>query len=175
MTRSNARHELLSKWLAIHRGGMLRAARSYAGGAIGAEDIVQMAAIVAWRRIEALRNEASVGGWLLRITENEGRNVAERRARRKQLRAGHFGPQPKPPDPFAHTPGFDDNPLWAEVLAAAMSLPPAQQDVVHCWLEGMSCEEMSAELHKTVQAIHALRHRALRSLKAILTPPHAEP
>ena len=173
MTRSNAKYELLSRGLAQYRGKMLRVAGPYAGGAIEAEDIVQMAAMIAWRRIATLRDGASVGRWLVRITGNAGRNVAEKRARRKQLRADHFGPRPESHDPFA--PGPEDDPRRDQVLAAAGSLPPAQREAVLCLLAGMSNEETAAELHKTVQAVHALRHRAVRSLKAILTPPHAEP
>ncbi len=173
MTRSNAKYELLSQGLAEHRGRMLRVAGPYAGGAIEAEDIVQMAAMIAWRRIATLRDGASVGRWLVRITGNAGRNVAEKRARRKQLRADHFGPRPESHDPF--TPGFDDDPRRDQVLTAAGLLPPAQQDAVLCLLAGMSNEETAAELHKTVQAVHALRHRAVQSLKNALTPPHAEP
>jgi len=126
MTRSNAKYELLSHGLAQYRGEMLRVAGPYAGGAIEAEDIVQMAAMIAWRRIATLRDGASVGGWLVRITGNVGRNVAEKRARRKQLRADHFGPRPESPDPF--TRGFDDDPRRNQVLTAAGSLPPAQRE-----------------------------------------------
>lgn len=173
MTPSNAKYELLSQGLAEHRGRMLRVAGPYAGGAFEAEDIVQMAAMIAWRRIKTLRDGASVGGWLVRITDNAGRSVAERRARRKQLRADHFGPRPESHDPF--TPGFDDDPCRDQVLAAAGSLPPAQQEAVLCLLAGMCYEETAAELHKTIDAVYALRHRAIGSLKGILTPPHAEP
>ena len=169
MARSNARHELFSRWLTEHRERMLRVARPYAGGAIEAEDIVQMAAVIAWRRLETLREEASVGPWLLRITSNMGRNVAEMRARRTQLRTEHSGRRPESHDPF--TPGIDDDPRRDWVLVAAESLPPAQREAVLCLLAGMSNEEMAAELRKTVQAVHALRHRALRSLEGVLTPP----
>lgn len=173
MTRSNAQYELLSQALAKHRRRMLRVADPYAGGAVEAEDIVQMAAMTAWRRIETLRDRASVGRWLLRITSNMGRYVAERRARRKQLQSGHFGAQAELRDPC--TFGCDDNPRRDDVLVAAESLSPAQREVIHCLLGGMSCEETAAELHKTVEAVHALRHRAVQSLKAILSPTHAKP
>ena len=72
MTRSNEKRELLTRWLAKHRKKMLRVASHYAGGATEAEDIVQMASMIAWRRLESLRDGAKVGPWVLRITTSVG-------------------------------------------------------------------------------------------------------
>ena len=169
MTRSNEKHELLTRWLAKHRKKMLRVASHYAGGATEAEDIVQMASMIAWRRLESLRDGAKVGPWVLRITTSVGPGVAERRGRRVQLRANHLGRQPEPLDPFAHL--SQDDSRRANVLSAAESLPSAQQEVVHCLLKGLSYKETAAKLDKTAEAVRVLRYRAVRSLRRILLPP----
>jgi len=122
MTRSGAEYAQLTRGLAKHRERMLRVARDYASGAIEAEDVVQIAAMTAWRRLGSMRDGEAIGPWLVRITKREGLAVAEKRRRRRQLRDKHHGPRPEPSGP--PTPRFRDHPRMDRVRSAVEGGPP---------------------------------------------------
>ena len=52
---------------------------------VGAEDVVQEAALIAWRRRSTLRDAASAEAWFNRIVINACRDELRRRARRHDL------------------------------------------------------------------------------------------
>ena len=52
---------------------------------LAAEDVVQEAALLAWRRRRALRSEEAVEGWFTRIVVNGCRDELRRRARRPKV------------------------------------------------------------------------------------------
>ncbi len=175
MTLSSGKRVRLIRWLEGNRELMLRVARPYASGVITAEDIVQMAAMRALERVESLRDGASPGPWVLRITTRTGLDVAEKRQHRMHLRDEHLDPRPDLDGLFAFSRGLKDDPRRDQVLSAMASLSSAQREVVHCQLEGMSYEETAAQLDKSVGAVRVLRHRAVRKLKKVLSaPPSAE-
>ena len=71
-----------ARLVAEHNGPMARVAYAIVGSTDSAADAVQSAWSIAWRRLPTLREEASVGPWLVAIAANEARQVLRRRGGR---------------------------------------------------------------------------------------------
>jgi RNA polymerase sigma-70 factor (ECF subfamily) len=62
---------------------LLRLCRALCGDAEMAQEAVQAAWVIAWRKLDSLRDEARVEGWLTVIAINETRRLARDRNRRR--------------------------------------------------------------------------------------------
>ena len=71
-----------ARLVAAHNGAMARVAYAIVGSTDAAADAVQSAWSIAWRRLPSLRDEASVGPWLIAIAANEARQILRRRGGR---------------------------------------------------------------------------------------------
>src|SRR3954467_3858153 len=98
--------------------------------------------------------------WLLRVARNAA--FDHLRAQRSVPRAEVYAVTE-----VAETPAFE---RLADLRAALASLPPDQRQVMLMRLvAGMSPGEVAVELGRSVDAVHALQHRARRRLRRDLT------
>jgi RNA polymerase sigma factor (sigma-70 family) len=68
-----------ARLVATHHADMARVAFAACGDRELAEDAVQAAWLVAWRKLHSLRNPERVRPWLLAVTANEARQILRRR------------------------------------------------------------------------------------------------
>lgn len=137
--------ELATPWLLGVAQGMLSDRDE-------AEEVVQEAFTIAWRRVDLFDRESGrLIPWLLRITRN--RAIDRLRARRRQLLKarrlesfqvfGDGSTAPEEPDETAH-PGWH---VHETVHAALRQLPDDQQAVVHlAYFEGLTHTEIAGRL-----------------------------
>jgi RNA polymerase sigma-70 factor (ECF subfamily) len=91
--------EAFTRLVAEHHGPMARVAIVITGDLELAEDAVQSAWAIAWRRLPTLRDPEQVRSWLVAIAANEARMLVRGRRRRPvtQLSAmSDVGPEPDP-------------------------------------------------------------------------------
>ena len=72
----------VEQWISEHRSAMLAMARRFEGGMTRADDIVQEALTIAWRRRCKTGPVDSIKGWLLTITRYVGLRAVTKRKRR---------------------------------------------------------------------------------------------
>jgi len=139
-----------------HWAGLVRLARSVVGD-IEAEDAVQDALIVAWRKLPTLAEVAAFTPWLTRI-------VVRRCLRRVRFRRRLV--------PLEAAPQGSHNPDAAGLLAARQvlgRLAPRQRAVLHLTVvEGMSDGEIGAALGIAASSVRAHRRRAREAVARIL-------
>jgi RNA polymerase sigma-70 factor (ECF subfamily) len=130
-----------------------------------AEDLAAQVFLQAWRAIEDFRPGPPFQVWLYRIAHN----VLVDHLRRSR-------PCGEIPEDLA-APSYSADPaIMAERLItierfweALEDMPPDQQRVVSLRvIEGLSHEEVAAELGKSVAATRVLQHRALARLRSLL-------
>lgn len=181
-------HDRFAVLVTPHTGVMLRAAAALVGPG-DAEDAVQEALLRAWRGWLALREEATVRAWLLRITANVCAN----------WQAGHFGthrrrtvsldlsgstgflgestpfqhPQGGPDDPFARSgPGTVGHASALDLRRAVARLDLDLRHVVALrFYAGMDATEIGAMLDLTPATVHTRLRRALLQLRERLAAP----
>ena len=85
--------------VATYHADLVRVAYVVCGDADLAQDAVQSAWTIAWRKLGSVRDHTSVKGWLVSVAANEARQLARRRHRRAvvELRVG--APDPGGRDP----------------------------------------------------------------------------
>ncbi|HPS77009.1 MAG TPA: sigma-70 family RNA polymerase sigma factor [Thermoanaerobaculaceae bacterium] len=140
----------------LHWGRLVRFARSIVGEA-EAEDAVQEALLVAWRKLAGLTDLASFGGWVGRITY--------RRCLRRAGRLRHLLPLDVASPP-AVLPVSDGEILIWQVLRR---LAPRQRAVLHLTIvEEMSDSEIGALLGITPASVRSHRRRGRDRLRQVL-------
>ena len=128
-----------------------------------ADDILQDVFVSAMRRIDTLRDDAAVGGWLASIARN--RLVDHLRARRATTELTD------------EIPSHDADRAEAErVLAVIRALPEAYHETLVLRLvEGMTGPEISAQLGLTPESVRVNLHRGMKLLRERLgIAPQAE-
>lgn len=155
-------------WIDEHRPRLLAVATRLAHGAVGAEDIVQEASLIAYERRHTLRDPGAAGAWLAGIVRNVGCQVVRKHSRQTALLdayrekaaascvAGSEGA----------VPSEDAILTRVDVRRAVGELPEIQRSVVICrWFEDMSHKEIAAFLGReegTVRSDLCRAHEALR-------------
>ncbi|HJW21173.1 MAG TPA: sigma-70 family RNA polymerase sigma factor, partial [Candidatus Limnocylindrales bacterium] len=71
--------------VAAYHADMARVAYVACGDRATAEDAVQAAWLVAWRKLRSLRDAGRIRAWLLAVTANEARQLVRRRGRVVEL------------------------------------------------------------------------------------------
>lgn len=74
--------QAFEKLVGRYEGRLFRAAYMLVGNRHDAEDVVQDALVLSWKRLHLLREPEAFRGWLLRICTNEANSVLRRRGRR---------------------------------------------------------------------------------------------
>jgi RNA polymerase sigma-70 factor, ECF subfamily len=137
---------------------LVRLARSVVGDG-EAEDAVQEALIVAWRRLGDLREPERFDPWARRIVFRQ----CLRRVRRGRWRRSRE--QEAAPAPVVRQASDETIPVW-DVLRR---LPPKQRAVLHMTIvEGMTDSEIAGVLRIMASSVRAHRRRARESTEAFL-------
>lgn len=162
----DARAGVSSAWSELYRRYFMRM-YTYAYTRIGdrpaAEDIAAQVFLDAWKGIGSFQNRGiPISAWLYRIAHNLSADFLRRRSRIKfePLEAGERSRQ-------AADGGHEDAVATRqEVIGALRCLTREQQQVVVMrFVEGMSRAEVCAATGKSEEAVKALQHRALSSLR----------
>jgi uncharacterized protein len=125
-----------------------------------AEDVVQEALLRAYLSLSQLRDPARFGSWLCGIAVN----VAKMRLRRRAVET-RVVVEP------ASDGGIEERELLELVRDAVEILPSGQRDAVLMhYVDGLSCEEISAVLGTSPGAIRVRLHRARQQLREQLAP-----
>ncbi len=162
---------LVREWLGAYRNSMLRAGRSFANGATGAQDIVQEAGLVAWRKRDLAPEIRNPRAWLVSITRLVGLRVYTKSRRRRTLAAGLVR---DPPGWLDHGDPVHDQyrdeahcELVERVVAWAEQLPPSQRRVVrYKLLEGMNNRAVARKMGISVATVRVHTCRAVARMKA---------
>ena len=94
--------------VAAHHADMTRVAYVVAGGDQDlAEDAVQAAWTIAWRKLGSLRDPARLKPWLISVAANEARQLCRRQRRAALVEIDLATPDPTGRDPADRTGGLD--------------------------------------------------------------------
>jgi len=126
---------------------------------VGAEDVVQEAALVAWSRRASLRNAASAEAWFNRIVVNACRDELRRRARRRRL------PQL---EPTADAPS-DDFAVRDEIDRSVARLTPDEQVVLGLRFgRDLTIPQIAAQMGLPEGTVKSRLHHALEHVRVAL-------
>jgi RNA polymerase sigma-70 factor (ECF subfamily) len=136
---------------------LVRLARAVAGDA-EAEDVVQEALLVAWRKLPHLRDGSKFPAWAARIVYRR----AVRRAKATRCLASVEA---------VAEPGFSPDPAARiDVWRTLLRLAPRQRAVLHLTVvEGMTDAEIGAALGIAPASVRTHRRRARQRVAAILS------
>ena len=139
--------------------------RAYAARLLGsqseADDVVQNAFIVAWRKLDSLRDPGALRPWLMRVVSHEATAVLRQRRQQVSLDDAHDAPAPGPgPDRVAIS-----NAQFAALSVALDALPAQQRE---CWLlremAGLSYDDIAQELGTSASTVRGQLARARTSI-----------
>jgi len=126
---------------------------------VGAEDVVQEAALVAWSRRASLRNASSAEAWFNRIVVNACRDELRRRARRRRL------PQL---EPTADAPS-DDFAVRDEIDRSVARLTPHEQVVLGLRFgRDLTIPQIAAQMGLPEGTVKSRLHHALEHVRVAL-------
>jgi RNA polymerase sigma-70 factor (ECF subfamily) len=137
-----------------------------------AEDVAQEVFVQVYESIQSFKGESKLSTWLYRITVTKSLDHVRKKKRKKRFAyiRSLFGEQNEvllhPPD-FLH-PGITlDNKERSKVLFDAINRLPDNQRVAFILhkVEGLSYQEISEIMSKSVSSIESLLHRAKLNLK----------
>lgn len=127
-----------------------------------AEDVVQEASLIAWRKLGRLNDQTRVRAWFLSIVANECRNVR----RTRWLRAVTFGLSP-------NLPIASEEDRWvahADVRESLRRLSHQDRLAVSLYFYlDMSVEDVASVVGSSVSATRKRLYRAIRRLRPDLT------
>lgn len=98
--------EAFARIVATHHVDMVRVAYVVAGGdQATADDAVQSAWVVAWRKLGSLRDPSRLKHWLIAIAANEARQLCRRQRRASTMQVAVAWTDPDAPAPRGADPG----------------------------------------------------------------------
>jgi RNA polymerase sigma-70 factor, ECF subfamily len=119
------------------------------------DDLVQEVFLTAWKRLDALRDTAAFGGWLVMITRNRAADFHRR----------DIGHQPLPVGLQAHDATAARTEALA-ALAAIRSLPEAYRETLVLRLvEGLTGAEIALRTGLTEGSVRVNLHRGMKLLR----------
>jgi RNA polymerase sigma-70 factor (ECF subfamily) len=147
-----------------HERAMLAAAAQVLGDVQTAQDAVQEALVLAFRKLATLRKADAFGPWAIRIARRAAGRIARRRRRDEPLSA----------EPAAESPPLDGQ--WDErirlVLGQVMRLPDKQrQAVLLKYFAGHDAEQIAQVTGQTAGTVRMQLFRALSRLRERLKEP----
>ena len=146
--------------VAAHHDDMRRLCTFVAGDESLAEDAVQIAWSVAWRKLGSLRDPARLRPWLMRIAVNE----AKRLMAKSQRRSGVEAAAPSSPARGGIDPGTGIERL--DVAVAMRRLKPDDRALLAMrYVMGFDATELSAATGTNASAIRQRLKRALDRLR----------
>jgi RNA polymerase sigma-70 factor (ECF subfamily) len=152
-----------SRIVAAYHGDMVRVAYVVAGGDQGvADDAVQSAWAIAWRKLHSLRDPERLKGWLITIAANEARQIMRRRrAVVVEIRAAED--HPSGPDPAGHIDELD-------LEIALRRLRPDERELLALrYAAGYDSSDIGALMGTTASSVRGRLARILDHLRRELT------
>jgi len=149
----------------VHRHGPLM--RAYTSRIVGsqteADDVVQEALTIAWRRLPSLREPSAVRAWLMRIASRQAFTHLGKRASDVPLAAlDHALPADTQPENVAVRN--------AQLEALSVALDNLGTDLRRCWLlrevAGLSYDEIAGEMQLPASTVRGKLARARVSIYA---------
>jgi RNA polymerase sigma-70 factor, ECF subfamily len=141
-----------------HHASMARVAYVIAGDADLAADAVQAAWVVAWRRLETLRDRSAIRSWLVAIAANEAR-LAVRRQRRRTVRELAVALDGTPTDPGEQIAVVD-------LRRAMQALDPDERTLLALrYVAGLDSGEIATHLHLSASGVRSRLSRLLERLR----------
>lgn len=158
------RETTLRRWLAEHRGILLKISRAYAAAPGDEDDLMQEILLALWRSLSSFRGEAKVSTWIYQVALH----VALSRRRADRRWRVHV------PLEYAAEPASDGVSAvhgrlqWSAVLAALRRLSPVDRAVIVLALDGATQQDIADVFGISANAAGVKLHRARRRLAAIL-------
>ena len=141
-----------------------------------AEDVAQEVFIKVFKNMDRFKGNSSISTWIYRITVN---NCLDELRKTKQIRklvaVSAIDNQPEKQFENFYHPGVAlENKERASILFNAIGDLPEQQKVAFTLhkLEGLSYEEISKIMEKSLSSVESLMHRAKMNLQTILKDYH---
>jgi len=158
---SGARHEAtLRRWLAAHRGILVRISRAWATGPGDDEDLFQEIVLALWRSLPAFRGEARESTWIYQVALHVA--LARRWAARRRPAAESIDGDHEPR--IDGQAAADQRARWQAVLRALRGLPEIDRAVLLLALEGATQQEIADVLGVSPGTAGVRLHRARRRL-----------
>ena len=153
-----------SRIVAAYHGEMIRVAFVVAGGDQDvAEDAVQAAWSIAWRKLHSLRDPGNVKPWLLKVAANEARQLVRRERRRPVVEIDPGQLDPTAVDPAGRAADLD-------LESAFRHLPADDQALLALrYVAGLDSFEIAAATGTSGSAVRGRIARALGRLRRELT------
>jgi RNA polymerase sigma-70 factor (ECF subfamily) len=157
-------HELFELLIRRHNQRIYRTARAVVGQDADAEDAVQQAWILAWRRLETYDGRAAFTTWMTRIALRAAWRLARRRGRADELARGCADSgEELQPAPDAELEGRELG-RWIERSLDALDEPLRVVFVLRV-LEGLSTAQTALDLGLSEAAVRVRLHRARSRLR----------
>ncbi|HWA71452.1 MAG TPA: sigma-70 family RNA polymerase sigma factor [Polyangiaceae bacterium] len=137
-----------------------------------AEDAVQDALTVAYRRLRAYQPGTSLKAFLVAIAAGQAETLlrSERRRKRREEENPHAEGEPSPAD------ALEAKDLAARLREALLALPEKRRAVALLRLDGgLSYAEIAEALATTEASARSLAHLAINALREVLTETEASP
>jgi RNA polymerase sigma factor (sigma-70 family) len=148
-----------------HHASMARVAYVIVGDIESANDAVQSAWAIAWRRLGALRDPLSVRAWLVAIAANEARKGLARRRRERVVDISGEIEGQRTSDPIAAIEAVD-------LLRAMRSLSGEQRSLLAMrYAAGMDATEIGRQLGMSASGVRSRLARTLDRLRTDLDIP----
>ncbi|MEA2025277.1 MAG: sigma-70 family RNA polymerase sigma factor [Chloroflexota bacterium] len=145
--------------IADHHEDMRRVCRAIAGDDTVADEAVEAAWVVAWKKLGMVRGPAQLRPWLVSVAANEVRHLLRKRRRRAEVEL---------PVDAAPEPGSDDSPMSAAALDLHAALARLDHDdaalLAMRYVAGFDSTELGLATGKSSAAIRQRLRRLLDRL-----------
>ena len=146
--------------VAAHHGDMSRISYLVSGSAELAEDAVQAAWAIAWRRLGTLRDPSRLRPWLMSVAANEARQMA-RSSRRRTVRELVVGGPTTSPGP--------DRAASIDLGNALAHLDPKDRILIGLrFVAGLDSEAIGREVGMSASGVRVRLHRLMARLRVEL-------
>ncbi len=159
MTPPPDHHEIFARWMAEHRGIVVKIVRSFTYSTADADDLTQEISIDIWRSIPKFNGDAKVSTWIWRIALN--RAVSWKRTSKRII----VGRDAEDTDSLTDAACRTDSMVAVDhIYQAIRRLAPLDRCLVMLSLEGYSYREMAEVTGITETNVGARLTRARQSL-----------
>jgi RNA polymerase sigma-70 factor (ECF subfamily) len=143
--------------VAAHHGDMSRISYLVSGSVELAEDAVQAAWAIAWRRLGTLRDPSRLRPWLMSVAANEARQMA-RSSRRRTVRELVVGGPTSSPGP--------DRAASIDLGNALAHLDPKDRILIGLrFVAGLDSEAIGREVGMSASGVRVRMHRLMARLR----------
>jgi RNA polymerase sigma-70 factor (ECF subfamily) len=150
----------LRRWIAEHRGILIRISRAYAVDAGDEEDLRQEILLALWRSLPSFRGDAKPSTWIFQVAINVALSRRRAAGRRPVHRSLEDTAEPSSDGEQSALHRLE----WQGVLRALRTMAPVDRAVLLLGLEGATQQEIAEVLGITASHAGVKLHRARRRL-----------